>query len=583
MLVGVLWVLAVAISTLWISGRLLTGTLADVSERAGRDATSMSTTVDRLFHELTSISHVLANNRDLHAIVEHYNDLEKGFSDEPEQQRYRELMADRSIKRVGDRMTRIRNELGYDLIYALDSRGIRVVASEWDRPMELLGTSLEDREYFQEAMKGKEGFMFGIGRTTRVPVFYFSAPILGEGDTPVGVVVVREDADAIGELLQDSRRTALMVDSAGMVVASSSPKFSMRHVSVLTQARPDPQDLHDAYGLDSLQSLEVRRPTNSFHAGDWLIDGDRYLVTRAPVDSAPGYEMIVLTPIGWVANLRVPHLVIGVLAALFGILLALLASRRAADGARRRHEARAIAALNKKLSALNLEKDRFLGIAAHDLRNPLSSIRGLSQLMLEMPLEPAQQTEFLETIQRTSNETLALVNDLLDVSVIESGRLELRRGEHDVAELVRKRLQHLGPHARRKNIEVQLDTEGAQPASIDPARFAQVIDNLASNAIKYSPPGSVVRIALRSADGRLEFAVRDQGPGISAEDRTKLFRSFQKLSAQPTGGEKATGLGLAIVKKVVDAHGGTITVDSEPDAGSCFTVSIPLQIAEASS
>lgn len=583
LLLGVLWVLVVAISTVWISDRILAGTLADVSERAGRDATTMSSTVDRLFHELTSISQVLSNSADLHAIVVHYNSLEREFSTEPREQRYRELANDRNVSRVGERMSRIRNVLDYDLIYALDSRGIRIVSSEWDRPVELLGTSLDDREYFREAIKGTEGFMFGIGRTTHVPVFYFSAPIVGEAGSPIGVVVVREDAAAIGELLQDSRRIALMVDAAGMVVASNSPQFTMRHVGVLAQTQPSAQALRDTYGQEKLQSLVARRPPRALNADDWLIDGDRYLVSRARLDSAPGYGMLVLTPIDWLATLRAPHMVIGVLAALFGLLLVMLASRRASDSARRRHEARAIAALNRKLSALNQEKDRFLGIAAHDLRNPLSSMRGLSQLMLEMPLEPAQQREFLETIQRTSNEALALVNDLLDVSVIESGRLELRRGEHDVAELVRQRLRHQEPHARRKDIGLQFETEGALPASIDPARFSQVIDNLTSNAIKYSPPGSVVRVTLRPAGGRFELAVKDEGPGISEEDRTKLFRSFQTLSARPTGGEKATGLGLAIVKKIVDAHDGTIDVESEPGAGSRFTVSLPLQAAKESS
>ena len=582
LLFSVLWVLAVAISATWISNRIVVGYLADASERAGRDAAAMSGIVDRLFHELASISVVLTSNRDLHAVVEHYNTLEQKFSAEPGEQRHRELEHDRNVKNVGERMSRIRRELGYDLIFATDSRGIRVVSSEWDRPVELLGTSLADRDYFRQAMEGKEGFMFGRGRITRAPVFNFSAPIVDEAGAPIGVVVVREDSPAIGSLLQGGRRIALMVDAGGMVVASSSPRFWMRHVGALSQARPSQKVLHDIYGLDRLQSLAGKRPPNPLHADDWLVDGDRYLVTRARIDSAPGYEMLVLTPIDWLAAVRVPHLVIGVLAALFGIAMALLGSRRASDSARRRHEARKIAALNEKLGALNQEKDRFLGIAAHDLRNPLSSMRGLSQLMLEMPLEPAQQREFLETIQRTSDEALALVNDLLDVSVIESGKLELRRGEHDVAELVRRRLHLLEAHARRKDIEVRLEAEGAEPASIDPARFSQVIDNLASNAIKYSPPGSLVRLTLRSEGGRMELAVKDQGPGISDEDRTKLFRSFQKLSAQPTGGEKATGLGLAIVKKIVDAHDGTITVDSEPGAGSTFTVSIPLQAGKES-
>jgi two-component system sensor histidine kinase/response regulator len=214
------------------------------------------------------------------------------------------------------------------------------------------------------------------------------------------------------------------------------------------------------------------------------------------------------------------------------------------------------------------------------LRNPLSSMRGLSQLMMEAPLEPEQQREFLETIHRTSDEMLGLVNDLLDVSVIESGKLTLRRSDQDMAQLIQRRVHHLEPHARNKKIGLRVDTDGEGRASIDPARFGQVIDNLVSNAIKFSPAGTTVQVALRASDGTFSFSVQDQGPGISEDERKLLFRSFQKLSARPTGGEKSTGLGLAIVKKIVDAHGGSIDVESAPGRGTRFTVTAPIGSAQ---
>src|SRR6185436_4171694 len=129
-------------------------------------------------------------------------------------------------------------------------------------------------------------------------------------------------------------------------------------------------------------------------------------------------------------------------------------------------------------------------------------------------------------------------------------------------------------------ITLALDTPGAPRASVDKARFAQVVDNLLSNAIKFSPSGTTVRVRLHSQDGRLAFSVEDQGPGIAEEDRKLLFRSFQKLSARPTGGEKSTGLGLAIVKRIVDAHGGTIEVESSAGGGARFIVTVPIAPAQ---
>jgi len=164
-------------------------------------------------------------------------------------------------------------------------------------------------------------------------------------------------------------------------------------------------------------------------------------------------------------------------------------------------------------------------------------MRGLSELMLEAELEPAQQREFLETIHRTSDEMLVMVNDLLDVAVIESGKLDLRRKDQDVAILLKQRLRHQEPNARAKGISLEVDAPQALPAHVDPARFAQVIDNLVSNAIKFSPPGTMVRVELSAAPDAFFLDVQGQGPGIAETDRKLLFRLFQKLSARPTAGE----------------------------------------------
>jgi len=231
----------------------------------------------------------------------------------------------------------------------------------------------------------------------------------------------------------------------------------------------------------------------------------------------------------------------------------------------------------QRLKELNELKDQHLGIAAHDLRNPLASIRGMSQMLVEMELDKNTQTSFLQSIYRVSDQMLTLVDNLLDVAVIESGRFDLKITEENVSRLVGERIELIAKNAERKEIGLIADLQEVTDSLFDVDRMRQVVDNLLSNAIKFSPSGSVVNVTCGQAGRVLDITVTDQGPGILSEDLDRLFDSFEKLSAQPTGGEKSTGLGLSIVKSIVDAHGGEIDVDSEVGRGTTFIVRLPVE------
>jgi len=243
---------------------------------------------------------------------------------------------------------------------------------------------------------------------------------------------------------------------------------------------------------------------------------------------------------------------------------------------------RDLAKQNRTLERLNEEKNTLLGIAAHDLRNPIASIKGHAAFLLESEpdpaLSPALRRRSLESIARVSEQMLALVNDLLDVTAIESGRLDLRREPCALDALIARRVEFFRALGERKAIAVEAELGEALTVAVDPNRIEQVIDNLVSNAIKYSPHGSCVSVTLRAEGDEVCFTVRDQGPGLTLEDQRRLFGVFQKLSARPTGGEKSTGLGLAITARVVKAHGGRIEVESEPGAGATFSVLLPGRI-----
>ena len=229
----------------------------------------------------------------------------------------------------------------------------------------------------------------------------------------------------------------------------------------------------------------------------------------------------------------------------------------------------------QRLKELNQLKDKYLGIAAHDLRNPLSSIRGMSEMMIEMEIDKETQRTFLESIHRVSNQMLTLINDLLDVSVIESGGFELNPVLGNLTELVEERARIAEIAANEKKIAFETNLDEVPDSAYDADRLRQVIDNLLTNAIKFSPAETTVRLTCRASGSSIEIAVSDQGPGIPPDELDNLFNAFQTASTRPTGGEKSTGLGLAIVKKIVDSHGGNIDVDSKVGSGTTFTVRIP--------
>jgi signal transduction histidine kinase len=232
--------------------------------------------------------------------------------------------------------------------------------------------------------------------------------------------------------------------------------------------------------------------------------------------------------------------------------------------------------LTDRLRSLNEQKNKFLGMAAHDLRNPIGGILGYSEMLLEDELADEQRT-VVSKIESSSKFMLRLLNDLLDISQIESGKLELNLERCDVASLVRQNVELNRIIAAKKQIGIELDVDAGLPViTADPAKFEQVLSNLVSNAIKYSFPGTQARVSLAKHEDGVKISVRDQGQGIPAEELSKVFQEFEKTSVKSTAGEKSTGLGLAIVKRIVEGHGGAIGVESTVGEGSTFWFTLPI-------
>jgi|GEM_PF-2974074 len=240
---------------------------------------------------------------------------------------------------------------------------------------------------------------------------------------------------------------------------------------------------------------------------------------------------------------------------------------------------------NVHLQQLNKLKSEFLGMAAHDLKNPLNGVTGMAEILnlmiLEDPeLSDAQKREYKSTIddiRSSADHMLRIITDTLNAESLEHGSLMLDQKEQDLNKIM-EHVVHLNMHhAKEKGITIKCTTTGAIKAVVDSSKMREVMDNLVNNAVKYSPRNSQVYVNLGiEAEDHAVFSVKDQGPGLSVDDQTKLFGRFQKLSAKPTGGESSTGLGLSIVKTIVELHKGTIWCESKLGKGSTFIVDIPL-------
>jgi PAS domain S-box-containing protein len=236
---------------------------------------------------------------------------------------------------------------------------------------------------------------------------------------------------------------------------------------------------------------------------------------------------------------------------------------------------------NEQLETLNKTKNELLGMAAHDLRNPLSGIVGYCQILLDELTGPVdkQQRPLIERILKSSQFMSKMVNDLPDLAKIESGKLDLEIKKLNLAQLVEDVLELQYPRAAGKEIELAFTSSGQMGITVelDENKISQVIDNLISNAIKFSKPKSRVEIHLQQNSKTVLLSVKDNGEGIAKKEMHHLFKPFSKTSTQSTAGEKSTGLGLAICKRITDGHGGRIWAESKLRKGTTFFVELPIR------
>jgi signal transduction histidine kinase len=236
-----------------------------------------------------------------------------------------------------------------------------------------------------------------------------------------------------------------------------------------------------------------------------------------------------------------------------------------------------------QLEIANQHKSAFLANMSHELRTPLNAVIGFSEMLAARYFGDLteKQAEYVNDIHGSGKHLLSLINDILDLSKIEAGRMELEAVGFDLRAALENAITLVRERAQRGGVALRLDTDpGLGAFRGDERKLKQVVLNLLSNAVKFTPRGGTVDVAAKRADGAVEIAVRDTGQGIAPEDHEAIFEAFRQVGTDATRKREGTGLGLALTRRFVELHGGTIRVESAVGKGSTFTVRLPMRHGE---
>jgi two-component system, sensor histidine kinase and response regulator len=312
------------------------------------------------------------------------------------------------------------------------------------------------------------------------------------------------------------------------------------------------------------------------HAAAAFEDEQQIIRTGQPIVGKVELESHPDRPDAWVSTTKMPlRDDRGEIIGTFGISRDVTAQVEAEKALTR--QARQLSAQNKRLHELDRSKAEFLGLVSHELRTPLTSIIGYARLLRDERTSNLNTDQFTEVIQRNAQRLLRLVEDLLFLSQNQPGEMAVELRSADLADITASAVEEMRPEAQRKRIDLTFSAAAVPRFAVDPARIAQLLGNLISNAVKFTPEGGKVEVSLGMEGEQAVLAVADTGVGIPAADRERIFERFFRTAIATREVIPGTGLGLAIAKDIVAGHHGTIEVDSDEGRGSTFTARLPRQ------
>jgi signal transduction histidine kinase len=487
--------------------------------------------------------------------------------------------------------------------------------------------NIADRSYFLGAIETRNFAIgeFQIGRVTKKLTISFGYPVFEADGRVQAVVAAAMDLSWLNQLMADADlpegALLLVIDRNGTILYgypiseawigksdASAPLFQ----AMLTRG----QDTAKLRVMDDIPRIYAFTALRGLSGAGYVSIGLPQAIAYAPARRTLARNLICLGLVGVVALAaawiggdvfilrRVQALVraaqrlsrgdlttrtglphgpgeLGQLAAAFDDMAESLEKhqmqQRLEEELRRQNEA--LAAENRRVQEVNQQKNEFVSLVSHELHTPLTAISGYIDLLLEAhgTQSPAKQQELLGIVKRNTERLVKLIDDLLDLSRIESGKVELRATALDIVALITEVVSFLQPQIQAKGQQLSCDRAQTLPAVAgDAERIRQILINLLSNAHKYTPQGGQIWLTARAEDGWVRIDVRDNGIGLSPDEQAHLFDRFFRARQPATQGVEGTGLGLPITRLLVEMHGGQITVASTPGAGSTFSFTLPV-------
>ncbi len=582
----VAWLVLVAALGGWLSERTISTRTDRLAASASYEVKTTARVMDRLFAEMVSVANMVSHQADVIQLATLYRTDPPGAAALTRAQRAAQFVSDPLARKVGDFMNALSGDLGYARIYMNNLSDDTVTASNWAQSDSIVGMIYSGRTYLINALRYGNGHSFGIARLNRSPSYFVSSRIEAPNGAALGSVTVKFDAPDMA-LYLTGQHIALIVNSQGRVTTTSSAPFMLRNVAALLP----PGVIRPSDDEEPGQPMDIRAGADHAPSDQWLIEGKPYLVKRQPLVNTQ-YQLLTLASLDHLAPLRGQHMLVAGLVALLGVILILLSSQVIGQMVLRRHEERQAAmqtsALNKDLSAALVDakaKDRqkveVLGYVGHDLRAPLATISGYSELLLADA--PEHQQKLLQTIQRSVKYQLDLIDELLGYAKAELQPLVIQPAATNLHLL----LDDISEYAmalcaqQHNRFRFQCPDQLPRELVLDGKRLQQVLLNLLSNAAKFTRDGEICLAVSAKAEGSacvLDFNVSDTGIGIDLSQGVDIFGAFQQIQAASGG----TGLGLFIAQRIVSAMGGSLSVASLAGRGTAFSVEISAPILNVS-
>lgn len=466
--------------------------------------------------------------------------------------------------------------LGADAIWVMDAQGVCVASSNDDLPDSFIGGNFADREYFQKTAQGLCGEQYAVGRLSQTPGLYFSAPVKADGMF-LGAIATKMEIRDLAPWV--NKYHAWVSDGRGVIILARERNWEMRTLPGSETGQMPEDQLMQVYSKSDLLPLSIG-PWGDDSPGLFRIDGraNPFVIAKNAVPNS-NFTIWIVEEVTTIATIRADCLILFLLCGPGGALLLFLAGGLVLYG-------RSLVVARREALQASVAKGQFLATMSHEIRTPLNGVIGFSSLLLETRLG-AEQRDYIGIIIKSADSLLAIVNDILNFSKLESGKVELEEMEFSPRDVIEDCLAIVRPEAGRKKILTRLEFDPPCHGLVlgDVNRFRQILGNILGNAVKFTEKGEVLVMAscLPGPSPSVELLVievRDTGVGMSPEQQAKVFDAFTQADASTTRRFGGTGLGLSISKRLTELMGGAVCVSSVPGKGSTFTIRLPFRIAD---